>query len=73
MSTPTKPRPVPAECQADTYQRLVGMHHDDLLRIRILGPVRVIRPGDIVTMDFRSNRLNISLDANGRVTRVYCG
>ncbi|MEM1374028.1 MAG: I78 family peptidase inhibitor [Pseudomonadota bacterium] len=69
--------PVPEEpsgtCGADRFQSLVGLSHDDLLRIEILGPVRVIRLGDAVTMDFLPSRLNIALDAGDRVSRVFCG
>ncbi len=35
--------------------------------------LRWIRPGDMVTMDFRPDRLNIELDAQGRVARLRCG
>jgi hypothetical protein len=35
--------------------------------------VRWIRPGAIVTMDYREDRLNIELDARNRVTRLSCG
>jgi hypothetical protein len=35
--------------------------------------LRWIRPGDAVTMDLLSDRLNIELDAQGRVRRVSCG
>lgn len=35
--------------------------------------IRVIRPGDNVTMDYRTDRLNVELDENDVVTRVYCG
>lgn len=38
-----------------------------------LRPVRVIRPGQPVTMDYRFDRLNIELDAEDRVVRVTCG
>ncbi|KPP93170.1 MAG: Peptidase inhibitor I78 family [Rhodobacteraceae bacterium HLUCCA08] len=38
-----------------------------------LDPVRVIRPGQPVTMDYRVDRLNIELDAADRVMRVTCG
>ncbi|MEO1704828.1 MAG: I78 family peptidase inhibitor [Pseudomonadota bacterium] len=39
----------------------------------MLGPVRVIRPGTAVTMDFIATRLNIFLDDTDTVTRVSCG
>lgn len=35
--------------------------------------VRVIRPGMIVTMDFRPDRLNIDVDEKGIVTNLRCG
>lgn len=35
--------------------------------------LRWIRPGDAVTMDYREDRLNIELDAEGKVTRLNCG
>ncbi|MEX0839863.1 MAG: I78 family peptidase inhibitor [Parvibaculum sp.] len=35
--------------------------------------IRVIRPGDMVTRDYRTDRLNVELDDNDVVTRVYCG
>ena len=73
LVTPDRPVGAATKCQANQFQRLVGLSHDDLLRVRILGPVRVIRPGTAVTMDFVENRLNIELDETETVTRVYCG
>lgn len=35
--------------------------------------VRTVRPGDMVTMDFDPGRLNLELDAAGKVARVRCG
>lgn len=37
------------------------------------GPVRIIRPGDMVTMDYNPNRINVRLDAQDRVASVTCG
>lgn len=34
---------------------------------------RFIPPGGVITMDFRADRHNAEYDANGVVTRVYCG
>ncbi|MEM6479381.1 MAG: I78 family peptidase inhibitor [Pseudomonadota bacterium] len=73
MLTRTEPREVSTSCRADEFQRLVGMSHSELLRVRILGPVRVIRPGMAVTTDFSATRLNIALDESETVTRVFCG
>lgn len=35
--------------------------------------LRWIRPGDMVTMDFRQDRLNIDLDSAGRISGFRCG
>ena len=35
--------------------------------------VRVIRPGTMVTMDFRPDRLNIDVNDKGVVTNLRCG
>ena len=37
------------------------------------GPVRVIRPGDVVTQEFLAERLNFRIDAAGLVAAVDCG
>lgn len=34
--------------------------------------VRIIRPGDAVSMDYRPDRLNISLDETDRIVAVDC-
>lgn len=35
--------------------------------------VRVVRPGDAVTMDFSPERLNVQLDARDRIVEFRCG
>lgn len=35
--------------------------------------VRVIRPGEPVTMDYRANRLNVELDDGDKIVRIFCG
>ena len=35
--------------------------------------VRALTPDTIVTQEFRANRVNVSVDDKGIVTRVYCG
>jgi predicted ATP-dependent protease len=34
---------------------------------------RFLSPNDMVTLEYRSDRLNLSTDANKVVTRVNCG
>jgi hypothetical protein len=65
-------------CEASRAQGLVGQASSSALGSRALQltgarSIRWIRPGDAVTMDYREDRLNIELDARGRVAAVRCG
>ena len=74
--------PPPAEasagCNARTVQNLVGQHASALIaegaRQRA-GAVRVRMIGhdEMVTKEYDPGRLNLQLDAQGRVARIYCG
>ena len=70
---PEGPLPNEAACGADQLQELVGQRASRLETIRFSGPVRVIRPGEAVTMDYLPNRLNIYIDDYERITDVRCG
>ena len=35
--------------------------------------VRVIRPGTMVTKDYRIDRLNVAVEDDDTVTKFYCG
>lgn len=76
--TPEVPPPLPSkpiddECGAGALQSLVGQPAAVLQTMRFGGPVRVIRPGMAVTMDYRADRLNIEIDARETIIRVSCG
>lgn len=65
-------------CEAEPIQDLVGRPATaelgaDALRRSHSRTLRWIRPGDAVTMDYREDRLNVSLDAQGQVERLNCG
>lgn len=58
-------------CPAPAFQEFVGQPY---AYTQFDWPMmRVIRPGDAVTKDYRENRLNIDLDADERITRIWCG
>lgn len=66
-------RPEPTPCGAERHAELVGTAwSEDLLATRE-APMRVLRPGAMATTDHRPDRLNIHLDADGRVTMLRCG
>ena len=76
----TAPTPVEpaAGCNARPVQDLVGQHASALIaegaRQRA-GAVRVRMIGhdQMVTREYDPGRLNLQLDPQGRVARVYCG
>lgn len=65
-------------CDATRAQSLIGQVASQALgtdAVRTSGArtMRWISPGMAVTMDYRTDRLNIHLDGQNRVTRVDCG
>ena len=60
-------------CGAAGLQRLVGQPEEVLHKMRLKPPLRILKPNMAVTTDFRADRLNIELDADGRIARVFCG
>jgi len=60
-------------CNGERYGTLVGQDATALERVLILGQVRIIRPGMVVTQDYRPERLNFEIGADNRVQRITCG
>ncbi|MFT3978649.1 MAG: I78 family peptidase inhibitor, partial [Sphingomonas bacterium] len=71
--------PGPArECRAGPAQRFVGMPYSHGLEQRAQRAararlVRVLRPGQGATMDYRIERLNLMLDERNIVRSASCG
>lgn len=69
---------MPADATADTcnmaqYASLIGKPKTDP-GVPAAGPtVRIINPGDQVTMDFQATRVNIDVNGAGVITAVRCG
>lgn len=70
-----EPDPMPpiTACGAGELQGLIGRNAAALETMQFAGPLRVIRPGMAVTMDYSPSRLNIEVDAREIITRVSCG
>jgi hypothetical protein len=66
-----------APCNAEAAQGLVGkLKPTDAEAMQLTGSktVRQIQPGDMVTQDFREDRVTIETDpASGLVVRATCG
>jgi len=70
--------PAMEECDASGLGHLVGEPFTEALKIRAREAsgsrtVRVIRPGEAITMDYGLDRLNIELDAREKIISVRCG
>lgn len=66
------------QCNADRVQPLVGREATPDLIARAqeragARNTRVIKPGDMVTQDFRSDRLNLEVDNANTITAARCG
>ncbi len=75
QSTPPPPGGV---CDAGPAQGLIGRQSSPALareaqRLAGARTVRWLRPGQMVTMEFRADRLNLHLDGQDRVERINCG
>lgn len=76
-ATPAFPPPA-EECGAAQFLRYAGAELTPAIRSEITAGrsergVRFIAPGDAVTQDFRADRLNVTLDDQNRIARLYCG
>lgn len=78
LTAPGKGKPAPIvdlapRCGATELQGLIGQDGATIGVIEHTGPLRVVHPGDALTQDYRPDRLNINLDADGLISRVWCG
>lgn len=70
---PAGPFPIENACGAAELQYLVRQPAARLETMRFSGPVRIIRPGMAVTMDYLANRLNIQINIAEKIVSVSCG
>jgi hypothetical protein len=61
------------DCPAAAYQVLVGQPIGEIHTGSLPSPRRIYGEGDMVTMDYRADRLNIVTGDDGRVVEVKCG
>ena len=67
-----------SHCHADTLPALTGKKAsqeviDKAVRDAGARTARVVKPGMAVTMDYREDRITISVDADNRIERASCG
>ena len=77
-ATPGPGQPPSGGCEAQAAQHLVGQRGTEALgeQARQLAGARRVRlygPNDAITRDHDLQRLNLALDAQGRIARIVCG
>ena len=72
-AAPSLPTTQDDTCNAGQHAALIDQDATALERVLILGMVRVTRPGDMVTMDFRAERINFVIDAHEKIAAITCG
>ncbi|NYT22979.1 hypothetical protein H0A73_05145 [Alcaligenaceae bacterium] len=60
-------------CGATAFRQLVGTAGDKVDDGMFPAGTRVLRPGMVMTMDYRRDRLNVVIGESGLVDRVNCG
>ncbi|WP_238987529.1 I78 family peptidase inhibitor [Roseovarius dicentrarchi] len=70
---PVLNRPDRDACGAAAYSNRVGKDHTAYDFSAPNRPVRVLGPNTPMTMDHRTERLNVDIDTQGRITRIWCG
>ncbi len=73
VTTPPADPAASDTCNLAQYTALVGKPATDPGVPAASATVRIIKPGDQVTMDFQAARLNIEVDAAGNISGVRCG
>lgn len=63
----------PDTCKAADLQGLLGQPAGNLRTIALEGPVRIIRPGELVTQEYDSHRIDVDVDGAGNMWRIQCG
>ena len=66
-------RPVEDACGAAGLQMWVGQPLSSLAALPLDQPMRVLKPGQVMTLEYQENRLSVTTDDAGTITRLTCG
>lgn len=62
----------PDLCGASGFQGLMGQNRTALDQLTLPQGTRVVGPDDMVTADYRTDRLNIEYDRKGVIHKIGC-
>ena len=72
-ATSSTPIEHPPGCNPAGYQALVGESPSKLRLVKLDRPYRVVRPNDVVTLEYNPNRLNFIVNREGKISKASCG
>ena len=64
---------LPDRCGLAALSELRGQPMERLADFRLIGPLRVLWPGQEITNEIVPTRLNAEVDVTGRIQRLICG
>jgi hypothetical protein len=64
---------LPDSCGLFALSELRGQPMERLADFRLMGPLRVLWPGQEITNEIVPTRLNAEVDVTGRILRLICG
>ncbi|RJE80415.1 I78 family peptidase inhibitor [Paracoccus sp. JM45] len=67
-----KPDAAEDQCGASGFQGLMGQPRTALDQLVLPDGTRVVGPDDMVTADYRTDRLNIEYDRKGVIHKIGC-
>ncbi|EAL92092.2 hypothetical protein KXW98_008536 [Aspergillus fumigatus] len=66
----------PATCEKEAQfvkQELIGQPYTDAVANALQSnPIRVLHPGDMITMEYIASRLNIQVNENNEIISAHC-
>ncbi|WP_439521499.1 I78 family peptidase inhibitor [Marivita sp.] len=60
-------------CGSEEMSHLMGLPRAQLESIAFSQPHRILGEDDVMTMDYRGDRVNFTLNENDEVARIWCG
>jgi len=60
-------------CGVAGLREFIGQDESVVAATLFTNPIRIVRPGDMVTMDFNPQRINFRVGEDGLIDEITCG
>jgi hypothetical protein len=66
------------DCNADPVQNMIGQSYSDSVGVSLQQrsgsqALRLLKPGEVMTMEYNPTRINVILDDHGAIEALRCG